>query len=402
MKHISQNLPLLIGLTFITLLILAALAIPAIQAQQGGAAQPPAGAIASDPVVGLPPDSPWRPVAQPTDLVEVIVELEDPPAVEVYAQARENTAARAVEPAAAAQAQLARIEQAQQTLVSELAGSRIGATITGRLQRVYNGVALQVEAGKLDEIRALPGVKAVHPDGVLYLSANNAVPFIGAPTAWTTGMGVRGEGIKIGIIDSGIDYLHRNFGGPGTGYESNDRTIIGDAPGFPGVKIAGGYDFVGDDYDAGSSDPSKRIPRPDPDPMDCFGHGADVASIAAGQGVNSDGSTYAGPYNTTTPFTSLKIGPGVAPKATLSALKVFGCGRNLSDSGGLSLSVVSNAVEWAVDPNADGDFSDHLDVINMSLQRPFTRPEDPSVVAINNAALAGVIATTPQSAIRGI
>jgi subtilisin family serine protease len=154
---------------------------------------------------------------------------------------------------------LARIEQAQQTLVNELAGSRIGATVTGRLQRVYNGVALQVEAGKLDEIRALPGVKAVHPDGVLYLSANNAVPFIGAPTAWTTGMGVRGEGIKIGDIDSGIDYLHRNFGGPGTGYESNDPTIIGDAPGFPGAKGAGGYDFIGDDYDPESEDPANRI-----------------------------------------------------------------------------------------------------------------------------------------------
>jgi hypothetical protein len=323
---------------------------------------------------------------QPTDLVEVMIELEEPPTIEVYAQAQRGVSAFEARRVQTAQAHLARIEQAQTELVDALAAPEIQATVLSRVQRVYNGIAVQVEAGKLDEIRKLRGVKAIHSETLLYPQSNAAVPFIGTPTAWTTDMGVRGEGIKIGIIDRGIDYLHRNFGGPGTGYASNDRTIVGDAPNFPGVKIAGGFDFVGDDYDASSPDPAKRVPHPDLDPMDCRGHGTAVASLAAGLGVNADGSTYTGPYDASTPFSSLKIGPGAAPAATLYALKVFGC----ADKSRVAHSVVAQAIDWAVDPNGDGNFSDHLDVINLSLGNSFF-PADSAVVAADNAALAGVI-----------
>ncbi len=50
-----------------------------------------------------------------------------------------------------------------------------------------------------------------------------------------------------------------------------------------------------------------------------------VAGTAAGFGVNADGSTYTGPWTQATPFSTMKIGPGVAPEATLYALRVFGC-----------------------------------------------------------------------------
>src|SRR6185503_21387620 len=83
------------------------------------------------------------------------------------------------------------------------------------------------------------------------------------------------------------------------------------------------------------------------------------------------------------PFSSLSIGPGVAPKAMLYALKVFGC----SGSTGLT----TQAINWAVDPNGDGDPSDHLDVINMSLGSNFGTSTDPSAQASTNASLAGVI-----------
>jgi subtilisin family serine protease len=42
------------------------------------------------------------------------------------------------------------------------------------------------------------------------------VPYIGAPSVWDGVAGLHGEGIKIGIIDTGLDYTHANFGGPGT------------------------------------------------------------------------------------------------------------------------------------------------------------------------------------------
>jgi len=73
----------------------------------------------------------------------------------------------------------------------------------------------------------------------------------------------------------------------------------------------------------------------------------------------------------------------VAPQATLYALRVFGC------TGGTAFT--TQAIDWVMDPNGDGDFADHLDVVNLSLGSPFGTPDDPSAAALNNAALAGVI-----------
>ena len=59
----------------------------------------------------------------------------------------------------------------------------------------------------------------------------------------------------------------------------------------------------------------------------------------------------------------MRIGPGMAPKALLYALKVFGC-----PTGGAGRRCLrAPALDWALDPNGDGNFSDHLDVVNISL-----------------------------------
>ncbi|HVJ63437.1 MAG TPA: S8 family serine peptidase, partial [Tahibacter sp.] len=197
----------------------------------------------------------------------------------------------------------------------------------------------------------------------------------------------KGEGIRIGIIDSGIDYQHPMFGGTGllADYQANDRTVITDlingAPAFPTTKVVGGWDFAGDAYNAAAS--ATSTPAPDPDPMDCGGHGTHVAGTAGGFGVKSDGTPYGGPWDTTTLFDGLRIGPGVAPRADLYALRVFGC------YGSTSLTV--DAFERAQDPNQDGDLSDRLDVVNLSLGSPFGQPDDDSATAADNAAATGMI-----------
>ena len=326
-------------------------------------------------------------LGQEGGLVQVMVELLDPPTTRVYAREMEKAqtlspSIRKAQAISTAQMELARIDGIQKTILTQLRGPEIGATPIYRLQRVYNGIVVQVSLSKLPRIRSIPGVKAVHPMIPKTLHNATSVPLIGAPFVWASGLGNSGEGIKVGVIDTGIDYLHTNFGGPGSGYESNDTTVIGDTPGFfPGTKVVGGWDFAGDTYDAG--DPYHSIPQPDPDPMDCNGHGSHVAGTIGGYGVKADGSTYTGPYDGSTPFSSLRIGPGVAPKVELYALRVFGCDG--------STNLTEQAIEWAVDPNQDGDFSDHLDVINMSLGSSFGSPYDTTAVASDNAALAGVI-----------
>ena len=84
---------------------------------------------------------------------------------------------------------------------------------------------------------------------------------------------------------------------------------------------------------------------------------------STGAGFSAEAEAWALPAefgdDGTTPFGSLKIGPGVAPGAQLYALRVFGCAG--------STTLTTAAIDWAVDPNHAGDFSDHLAVINMSL-----------------------------------
>jgi subtilisin family serine protease len=315
-----------------------------------------------------------------------MIQLDAAPVVELYTTLAAADQAQSAGVSAITQAHLAWIDQAQQQLMGTLAV--YDAQILYRVQRVFNGVAVYAPADQVDALAALPGVQGVYP--LIPKTPSNArtAEFLHAPALWEglDHAGLTGKGISIAIIDTGIDYLHTMFGGPGTGYVLNDTTIIGDVPNFPGAKVVGGYDFAGDSYDAGPTAGSDQVvPKPDSDPMDCygFGHGTHVAGTAAGYGVQTNGTTYLGPYDTAIDLDTLRIGPGLAPQANLYALKVFGC------SG--SSNIVEAAIEWAVDPNQDGDFSDHVDVINMSLGSSFGSNFDPTTIAVENAAKLGIL-----------
>jgi minor extracellular serine protease Vpr len=173
------------------------------------------------------------------------------------------------------------------------------------------------------------------------IQQRNSVKFIGGEEAHARG--IRGQGIKVGIIDTGIDYTHAMFGGAGTeaAYKAVDPTQPN--AGFPNAKVVGGVDLVGTQYDSAAVDFNRTVPLMDTNPLDEAGHGSHVAGTVAGHG---DGlNTY----------------DGVAPDASLYAIKVFGANGSTSDT------VVIAAMEFAADPNGDGDISDRLDVVNLSL-----------------------------------
>ncbi len=222
--------------------------------------------------------------------------------------------------------------------------------VLNEFTNVFNGITLDISDIEAQKLKQIEEVKEVYPNTLVKATLMDSVPLINADDVWELDKNgdycsiggsddylgneescLTGKGVTIAIIDTGIDYTHADLGG-----------CFGAS-----CKVVGGYDFVNDDAD----------------PMDDNGHGTHVAGTAAGNGV-------------------LK---GVAPDAKIFAYKVL-------DSGGSgSFSWVIAGIERAVDPNDDGDFSDHVDVISMSLGGP-GNPDDPQSQAIDVAVDNGVIA----------
>jgi len=195
---------------------------------------------------------------------------------------------------------------------------------------VFHGTAMRVPRGALAQIRALPYVKRVHRDTAVQALTETNIEAVGAVRTWNT-RGTRGAGVTVAIIDTGIDYTHPALGGAfGSGH-----------------KVAGGWDFVNDDGD----------------PKDDAGHGTHVAGIVAA---------------------NLDTFSGVAPDATLFAYKV------LDSHGRGSESNVIAALERALDPNRDGDLSDHAAVANLSLGGD-GNPDDAVSLAVDHAVAAGMV-----------
>jgi subtilisin family serine protease len=254
-----------------------------------------------------------------------------------------------------------------------------GARVLKQFHGALNGVKIEVNESKIASIAALPGVVSVLRVQRHEQANASTVPYIGAPSVWGGHPGFRGEGVKVAIIDTGIDYTHANFGGPGTPAAFAAAAATSTAPASPALfgpgapKVKGGIDLVGDAYNANVAG---SVPVPDPNPLDCGGHGSHVAGTVAGFGVTSSGATYAGPYDASIYAPgAFHIGPGVAPKADLYAVRVFGC------SG--STDVVVDAIDWAV--------TNDMDVISMSLGSDFGSADTADALAAEAAAAAGVV-----------
>lgn len=287
----------------------------------------------------------------------VFIELQEPSVAAYYAQQlqRSGTALSHRQQ----QQHHRRIQVQQSEITKKLA--QLDVQVHSSLQMALNGFRASVSKQELMKLRRIPGVKSVKPLAHMEFDNSYSVPWVEANKLWeNTGTG---SGFRIAIIDTGIDYLHENFGGAGStaDYDNNDPNVIENGS-FPTDKVVGGWDFAGPTYNSRLDDK----PQPDADPLDVHGHGSHVAGSAAGVGV---------------PF---HIGPGVARDANLLALKVF------SDIGG-STDLTVDALDRALDPNQDGSLDDRVDVINMSLGSRFGVETDPVAIAAGNAAAAGVV-----------
>lgn len=241
-------------------------------------------------------------------------------------------------------------------------GGRVGFVY----ERVLDGFSARLSEGSAQQLADMPGVESVERAGIVRAYNSQSVRHIGALKARKQ-LGLTGKGVTVAVIDSGIDYTHQAFGGPGSGaaYRENDPEVIEEGS-FPTSKVIAGYDFVGDPYDPIDSRSDNDVPDPDPDPLDVEGHGTHVGATCCGKGVPG------------------VVGRGVAPATKLVALKVWGNG------GASTADVLIAAYERALDPNDDGDTSDRVDVVSFSGGVTFGTQESAETVAAQNLVDAGI------------
>ena len=287
----------------------------------------------------------------------VLVELQSEPVLKVRGEAKEKGSSHTkVVAAAGKQHSLVTNEHRQfkQDLASIFAGRLVpfsqkaikGKIRTKEFKHAFNGMALfdiSMKEAK-QKLQGLASVKKIWPNSKMRANLNDSVGLTKSDQVWAYvdkfGSPIDGMGMRVGIIDTGIEYTNPDLGG-----------CLG-----PACKVLGGYDFVADDSD----------------PMDEHGHGTHVAATVAGVGsyLGSDGQNH-----------SLF---GVAPGAKLYAYRVLD-----ASGSGWSTAIIA-AIERCADPDQDGDSSDRLDVCSMSLGGS-GNPDDPTSTAVDNASANGVV-----------
>src|SRR6266478_1019915 len=281
-----------------------------------------------------------------------IVELNTEPVAEHVARLSRRPALHG----AAATAHRTRLRAEQQTLRTQIELGQ--ARVLDTVDTVANALFVQIPDEQAAQLASLPGVKRVTPVRMMHMVLDRAVLLHKVADAWNQiGADRAGLGVKIAIIDSGIDSAHAGF---------RDASMTAPAT-FPRSGATSDLAYTNGKIIVARSYVS-LLPNRDPDhsARDHVGHGTALAMVAAG--VRN-----AGPLATIA---------GVAPKAWLGNYKVFGTpGYNDGASDDAILKAIDDAV-------ADG-----MDIINLSLGDDLAPrlSDDLEAQAIERASQAGVL-----------
>ncbi|MGH9613833.1 MAG: S8 family serine peptidase [Bryobacteraceae bacterium] len=274
-----------------------------------------------------------------------VVLLNDPPVVARYPGRIETMRA-------SAQPYRQHILEQQQSLRGQIEAMNIH--VTGAVQHVLNGIFVRATPDEATALRGLPGVKAVLPLRRYY--KKDQLSLSNVQGAWAaSGIGGQtnaGAGLKIAIIDTGIDETHPSFQDPSlkppAGFPKCD---VPSNCAFTNNKVIVARSYVS--YLSDGSDPNDPAADSRPDDQsahDLDGHGSATSSVAAG--VSSV-------------FNGIKLS-GVAPKAFLGNYKVFG-----------SPEVNNSASDAGIIQALDDAVTDGMDVVSLSLGAPaFSGPLD--------------------------
>jgi subtilisin family serine protease len=298
--------------------------------------------------------------------VEVVVMLKAPPLAQAFA-VRQRTLAysafarpdRLVVSAPASQVYLERLVASQRVVADRIRAAIPVTRTRWHFGVVLNGFSVVVPQNSLDELAHIPGVARVWPSYTYHELLDRTPSLIGAPQVWGPTLATAGEGMKIGIIDDGIDQTHPFFNPSGYSYPpgfpkgqtayTTPKVIVARAFAPPGLT----YAAARLPFDQGASE-----------------HGTHVAGIAAGD----DG---------TTTRTGIRLS-GIAPRAYLGNYKAMGVPSQFGLNG--NSPELAAAVEAAV--------RDGMDVVNLSLGETDIEPtRDILARALNAAAAAGVVST---------
>jgi subtilisin family serine protease len=264
----------------------------------------------------------------------------------------------AAPPLAFAPGTAGRVEAQQRAFRRELADVLPEARVGWRYRLVANGFAVALPSEQVPVLRELPGVQDVFAATAYGPQLDQTPRQIGATALWGPGLETSGQGVKIGIIDSGVDKDHRFFDPAGytmpAGFPKGQQA-------YTTAKVIAARVFA----PAGALARSAKVPFHAAD----SNHGTHVAGIAAG--------------NARTQAVAGRMVSGVAPGAYIGNYKVF-----VQTDSGISPNANSPAIVAAI----EAAVADGMDVINFSGGEPEIEPSrDIVALALDAAAAAGVV-----------